>query len=209
MTVLQNSCARLNANFQNTINFLSFDDSKESCSNSNKNQLICLKCSFQNSIYKFNFSAISKSIFKCNTIFCSWQNLLLKAGVNSFTGHPVGWIWWKILTFDKITKTYFCLYFGSWVTDHFFSAGRIFWGKVGHMVKPFRNIKLYVIQIHPCIRFFRGCSQMTSAFFDYTPWCLCQPILTFCLLLGVSNWHCRVMNTQSTIHLPQKGFSWA
>ena len=49
--------------------FLNFDDSKESYSNSNKNQLICLKCLFQNFIYKSNFSAISKSIFKCNTFF--------------------------------------------------------------------------------------------------------------------------------------------
>ena len=37
----------------------------------------------------------------------------------------IGWIWWKILTFDEINKTYFWLYFGSWVTDHFFSGPRI------------------------------------------------------------------------------------
>ena len=127
--------------------FLNFDDSKESYSNSNKNQLICLKCLFQNFIYKSNFSAISKSIFKCNTIFCIWQNLLLKAGVNSFTGHPVYRLnlvkntnfWWdnKKHIFDCI------LGFGSQII--LFSAGRIFLGK---KIVCYPNTSLYMVFYH-------------------------------------------------------------
>ena len=74
-----------------------------------------------------------------------------------------------------------------------------------------------------------GCSQMTSAFFGVsdTPWCLCQPIISFwpapwCFKLMTSFVNspepvvgarvCTQMtiieNSQSTIHLLQKGTSW-
>ena len=57
-----------------------------------------------------------------------------------------------------------------------------------------------------------GCSQMTSAFLGVsdTPWCLCQPIISFwptpwcfCTQMTIME------NAQSTIHLLQKGSSWA
>ena len=75
----------------------------------------------------------------------------------------------------------------------------------------------------------RGCSQMTSAFFGVsdTPWCLCQPIISFwpapwCFKLTTSFVNCPepvvgarvctqmtiIENSQSTIHLLQKGTSW-
>ena len=78
-------------------------------------------------------------------------------------------------------------------------------------------------------RVFRGCSQMTSAILGVsdTPWCLCQPIISFwhapwCFKLLMSFVNCpepkmiRVCtqmpimeNAQLTIHLLQKGSSWA
>ena len=89
-----------------------------------------------------------------------------------------------------------------------------------------RDHQLQSMQLHQI----RGCSQMTSAFLRVsdTPWCLCQPIISFwpapwCFKLTTSFVNCPepvvgarvctqmtiIENSQSTIHLLQKGTSWA
>ena len=95
-----------------------------------------------------------------------------------------------------------------------------------HKSHPPNMCKIELKLIHS----FRGCSQMTSALFGVsdTPWCLCQPIISFwpapwCFKLTTSFVNCPepvvgarvctqmtiIENSQSTIHLLQKGSSWA